>query len=499
MPDILDEAEQPPRHQAAAAVAAPLSARKRGFRDAAELAAPKRDRWVARNQFFHEQDLDFLRFLVPEGLRVLEIGCGTARLLAGLKPAYGVGLDFSPGMIAAARHAHPTFEYIEGDIESAETVRRLAEHGPYDAILLVDMLSYLDDVQETLESLQSLCGPDTRIVIAHHSHLWEPAIAFGEAIGLKQAGTASNYLASSEIANLALLAGFEPLKREWRQLVPKRLLGVGAAINRWIAPLPAIRRLCLRHYVVLRSLRAHRASTPSCSVIIPCRNEEGNIPAAIQRMPDFCPNLEIIFVEGNSKDDTWGAIQRVKEKYGARKIVALKQPGKGKGDAVRAGFDVATGDILMILDADLTVAPEDLPKFYRAAASGAGEFINGTRLIYPMEDEAMRFLNYWANRTFAALFTYLLNQPFSDTLCGTKVLSRRAYRDIARNRSYFGDFDPFGDFDLIFGATKLNLKVVEIPVRYAARRYGTTQISRFAHGWLLLRMVVFAFRKLKAM
>jgi len=236
----------------------------------------------------------------------------------------------------------------------------------------------------------------------------------------------------------------------------------------------------------------------STSIVIPCRNERGNIEAAITRMPKFCNELEIIFVEGNSEDGTWDEVLRVKGAYPDRNIVAIQQPGKGKGDAVRAGFDIATNDLLFILDADLTVPPEDMPKFYNALNSNKAEFVNGTRMIYPMEQQAMRFLNYWANRTFAVIFTYLLNQRYTDTLCGTKGMSRVNYKKLARNRDYFGDFDPFGDFDLIFGAAKLDLKLREVPVRYRERSYGSTQISRFRHGVLLLRMVLFAYRKLKA-
>jgi glycosyltransferase involved in cell wall biosynthesis len=203
-------------------------------------------------------------------------------------------------------------------------------------------------------------------------------------------------------------------------------------------------------------------------------------------------------VEGHSTDGTLEEIHRVRSKYSGSEIKVITQPGIGKADAVHAGFNIARGDILMILDADLTMPPEDLPKFYHALVSGKGEFINGSRLVYPMEKEAMRFLNMIANRIFSLLFTYLLNQRFTDTLCGTKALYRFHYQKIAANRSYFGDFDPFGDFDLIFGATKLNLKIVEIPIRYASRQFGISQISRLSHGFLLIKMVFFAFRKLKA-
>jgi glycosyltransferase involved in cell wall biosynthesis len=180
-------------------------------------------------------------------------------------------------------------------------------------------------------------------------------------------------------------------------------------------------------------------------------------------------------------------------------IKGMQQPGKGKADAVFTAFDAATGDVLMILDADLTVPPEQLTAFWQAIRSGKGEFVNGSRLVYRMEDEAMRSLNLIANKLFSIIFTWLLSQRFTDTLCGTKVLRRTDYIRLKAGRAYFGNFDPFGDFDLIFGASKLNLKVVEIPIRYANRTYGETQISRFRHGFMLLRMVLFAFRRIKAL
>jgi len=286
---------------------------------------------------------------------------------------------------------------------------------------------------------------------------------------------------------------------DWRQLIPYRLLGLGTVINRFIGTLPVIRRLCLRRYIVARSLKAVKREELSVSILIPCRNERGNVESAIKRMPRFGKHQEIVFIEGNSSDDTYAECLRVQEAYkGQWDIKVAKQEGRGKGDAMRKGYATATGDIFMILDADLTVTPEALPRFYEAIASGKADFVNGSRLIYPMEEQAMRPLNFIANRAFALIFTFLLNQRFTDTLCGTKVFRRRAYDRIQAGRAYFGDFDPFGDFDLIFGATKQNLKIVEVPVHYQARVWGETQISRFRDGFLLLRMVLFAWRKLKA-
>ena len=295
------------------------------------------------------------------------------------------------------------------------------------------------------------------------------------------------------------LADFEPVKSEIRLLSPARMLGLGRLLNRFVAPWPGIRALCLRHYTVLRSLKRIDNGIKSATVVVPARNERGNIEAAVRRIPRFTDQIEIIFVEGHSKDGTWEEIQRVIAAYPDHTIKAIRQPGKGKADAVFTAFDAATGDVLMILDADLTMPPEQLTKFWEAICCGKGEFVNGSRLVYQMEDEAMRFLNLIANKLFSIIFTWLLSQRFTDTLCGTKVLRRSDYVRLKAGRAYFGDFDPFGDFDLIFGASKLNLKVVEIPIRYANRTYGETQISRFRHGLMLLRMVLFAFRRIKAL
>jgi hypothetical protein len=138
-----------------------------------------------------------------------------------------------------------------------------------------------------------------------------------------------------------------------------------------------------------------------------------------------------------------------------------------------------------------------LPKFHLTLAEGRGEFINGSRLVYPMEDQAMRLLNLVANKIFGTLFSWLLEQRIRDTLCGTKALLRRDYQRIAANRDVIGVSDPFGDFDLLFGAATLSLKIVEMPVRYHERTYGQTKIRRFYHGWLLLKMFLVALRRLR--
>lgn len=470
---------------------------KKSIREHADRIAGERDEWIRRSGAYYRDDRSYMRFLTRPASRVLDIGCGTGDLLAELEPSCGLGVDLSPRMVELAAAKHPSLDFRVGDIEDEAFLETV--EGPFDYIILSDTIGSLEDIETALSRLHRLCTPSTRIVIAYYSTFWQPVLWLAERLGLRMPQPPVNFIRDTDFLNILELADFEEIRVEKRQFVPRSLLGIGRLINRYIAPLPLINRLCLRTYLVARSRRVPPQADLSTTVLIPCRNEKGNIRAAVERLPKFGRHVEILFVEGNSSDGTYEECLKVQGEFCDEwDIKVFKQPGRGKGDAVRKGFDEATGDILMILDADLTVPPESLPKFYNAIASGKGEFVNGTRLIYPMEGEAMRPLNLIANRFFAAVFSFLINQRFTDTLCGTKVLKRSDYVRIAADRSYFGDFDPFGDFDLILGASKHNLKIVEIPVHYAARTYGETQISRFADGAMLLRMVVFAFGKLKA-
>jgi len=469
---------------------------KKEIRCWSDATASERAKWRKRAIFFHSEDLHYLKFLIPGGMRVLELGCSTGELLAALKPSFGIGVDLSVSAIEEARRTHPAYTFYAGDIEAARFIQSLP--GPFDYIVIIDTLGSLDDCQRMFDNLHSLCTRETRLIIGHFSHLWYPVLKLAEMLRLKMPQPPQNVLAPADVRSLTSLADFEALKSERRLLSPLHLFGLGRLINRFIAPLPLLSSLCLRHYTVCRSLRRLGDAPVTATIVIPARNERGNIEAAIQRIPRFAKTLEIIFVEGHSSDGTWDEIERVARANPQLDIKMLRQPGTGKANAVYAGFDAASGDVLMILDADLTMPPEQLPKFWEAIHSQKGEFINGSRLIYPRQHESMRFLNLVANKIFSFLFSWLLGQRFTDTLCGTKVLRRSDYVRLKGARSYFGNFDPFGDFDLIFGASKLGLKITEVPIRYAGRTYGETQISRFRHGLLLLRMVWFAFLRIKA-
>lgn len=444
------------------------------------------------NNFFHEKDTRYLRFLIEPGSTVLDVGCGNGLVLKELEPNGSIGVDLSNEILTVAKENTPYCTFIEHDVELP-----LPTTQKFDVVLLSDVIGLFDDIQQVLLNIKENTHSRSRIIISYYTKHWELLIRFMEMIGLKVTQLQQNYLSTHDIHNFLTISGYEVIRSEYQQLIPFKWFGIGTFVNKFIATLPGIRRLCLRTYIVARPIPTQPTANYSVSIVIPCRNEKGNVESAITRLPAFCDDIEIIYVEGHSKDGTWEEIQRVKEKYSHLKIKAFQQTGKGKANAVHLGFEHATGDIFMILDADLTVPPEQLPKFYNAMNTHQGEFINGSRLIYPMENQAMQFLNFLANKTFSWIFSYLLSQRFTDTLCGTKVFFKKDYQIILAQRAFFGDFDPFGDFELIFGASKLNMKVIEIPIRYQARVYGETQISRFRHGFILLKMVLHAYRKLK--
>ncbi len=449
----------------------------------------------AARDFLHRDLQEALARLIPSDASVLEVGCGGGDLLAALPNERRHGIDYLPEVVAQARQRHPhiTFEVGDAIAPPAEITARA------DAVICDRLCHSVLDVQALLQGLKRRVTPDGRIYLTAFNTLWEVPVRLAELAGLKRPAPTANWLSDSDFRNLFDILGLEVVRYEDRLLLPLEVPGLSPALNRYAVRAPGMSLGSLYRIYVLRD----RGPAPpvrkvSVSVIVPTRNEAGNVAAAAARTPVMGTGTELIFVEGHSTDDTWAAIQRTVGSYdGPLKLRAFQQTGRGKGDAVRLGFAHASGDILMILDADLTVPPEDLPTFYDVLAGGHADYVQGTRLVYPMEPGAMRFFNKLGNMAFSELFTYLLQQPIKDTLCGTKVLWRRDYERIAAGRSYFGDFDPFGDFDLIFGAARLNLKISEIPVRYRDRTYGETNISRWKHGLLLLRMSAVAARKIK--
>ncbi len=456
--------------------------------DAALASPPKLPIW---KRYYRRLLTRYLAFYLPPAANLLILGEDAPRLACELASDRATIVVPDAGEAESWGSRVPQGHRIVSTIEDVGATE-------FDVIILSSVVGYWSDIQSSLEGLRRFCHRGTRVMITHYNALWGPLLRVGEFLGLKRKQPPASWLAPEDIENLLEISGYDVVRKNFKVLCPVYIPFVAEFSNFILANLPLFWRLSLLELVSARLAPEHLERTEkSVTVLIPTHNEKGNILPALQRLPDFGTHQEIMFVDGHSPDGTMEEIEAQIEAHPELDIKAYTQDGKGKGDAVRKGFSLATGDILMILDADLTVPPEDLPKFYEALVSGKGEFINGTRLVYPMEQEAMRFLNTLGNKFFSRAFTYLLEQRFKDTLCGTKVMTRENYENLAANRHYFGDFDPFGDFDLIFGAAKLNLKIVEVPIRYRARTYGDTSISRFRHGWILLKMCFFAFRKIK--
>ncbi len=447
-------------------------------------------RWRRRNRTYHRLVQQLMRFHVARQTRVLEIGCGSGDLLAALEPSEGVGIDVSGRMIERARQQYPglRFEQRAGeDVDLGET---------FDYIVLSDLMPYVHDLLEVFRRVAAHSHERTRVVIHSYSRAWRPVVKLAEALRMKPRKPLRNWVAPHDVMNLLELAGFEPVLRQSRILFPKQVPLLSTFLNGFVANMWPFNQLCLTYWIVARPVPRGLDET-SVSIVCPCRNEQGHVEQLIERIPDFGAPTELIFVEGGSTDDTRGEILRQIDAHPDHDIRLVPQTGKGKGDAVRTGFAAAKHDVLMILDGDLSVRPEDLPKFHRGLLEGRAELVNGSRLVYDIEPGSMRFLNMLGNRAFARILKAIMGQQVKDTLCGTKVLLRRDYDRIAAGRAYFGEFDPFGDFDLLFGAARLGLRIIDLPVRYQPRTYGETNISRWRHGTLLLRMTTFAFWKFR--
>jgi SAM-dependent methyltransferase len=456
-----------------------------------DAVAARLETWTGVGTFYHRHLVKVYGQVIPVGARVLEVGCGQGDLLAAINPSFGVGVDFSRRMVERAAKRHPHLHWIVADAHD------LPITGPFDAVILSDLVNDLWDVQRALEQIMRITAPRTRIILNVYSHAWAPILSAAQVCGLSKPSLAQNWLTVEDLISLLHLANGRVVRSWPEMLCPLSVPVLAPLANRYLAKLWPFRLFDLTNVIVAQPIPGEPRGEPIVSVVVPARNEAGNVSRILAEVPEMGAGTELVFVEGHSSDHTYETIEREMHRHPGRRVRLLRQRGKGKGDAVRLGFAESSGDVLMILDADLTVPPEDLPRFFDALRTGKGEFLNGVRLVYPMEQQAMRFFNLLGNKFFSLAFSWLLGQPLKDTLCGTKVLWKTDYERIAANRSYFGNFDPFGDFDLLFGAARLNLKIVDIPVRYRERTYGQTNIQRWRHGWLLLKMVIFAARRIK--
>ena len=477
---------------------AALEQRRERSRNHLAKIAGRREGWIDRNRYYYELLNRLLRFLVEPQKRVLSVRCGTGNLLANVQSTEGKGVDICPEIVEIAQQRNPSLEFAVAfpDKEEFRTVFEPEEK--FDYILFNDIGDTVD-VLQALRNLKPLCRRHTRILVITYNHLWEPLVTFAEWIGMKVPRTEQNWLSTLDIANLLKLAGFEALETHRLVILPKYVPLVSAFLNRFCARLPLLKRLCMTQVVVGRLLPPPVPKEElSVSVIVPCKNERGNVEDAVQRMPQLGRQTEIIFCDDQSTDGTAEEVLRVQSLFSDRDIRLERGPGVAKSRNVWTGFGAATGDILMILDADLTTIPEELPYFVDVIASGQAEFVNGSRLVYPVPKGAMTTANMLGNKFFSIAFTYLLGQPVKDTLCGTKALWRSDWARIKPMLGSWGVEDRWGDYELLFGAAKLNLKILDLPVHYQERIYGSTKMTRvFRNGLIMLKMCWHGFLKLK--
>lgn len=455
--------------------------------------APVRQRWIDANQYYYDAVKRVLRFIIEPGSRVLNVRCQTGHLLDAVAPAHGVGVDISQEMVALAARRHPQYQFSCADPEALELTET------FDYILFNDVSDTVD-VQAAFTRLAPLCEPHTRLVVFGYNRLWQNVVDLAARLGWKMPSEDLSWLSEHDLRGLLRLSGFEVVSVYRIVLAPKWIPLLSDFLNRVVARLPLVSRLCMNYFIVARPLAPPvDPANVRVSVIIPCRNEEGNVRPAVERLPDLGRETEVIFCDDKSTDGTAAEVRRMQQLYPLKTIRLVDGPGINKAENVRTGFRAATGDIVMILDGDLAVMPEELPYFVRALADRSGEFINGSRLVYPMPRAAMKFANSLGNKAFSMLFSYLLDRPIKDTLCGTKALWRRDWERIDRRLwGKWGVLDRWGDYELLFGARRLQLAIVDLPVHYQERVYGVTKMTRvFANGLHMLRMCGAAWLRLK--
>ena len=469
-----------------------LDSRRAYVRESYEKIASVREKWIKRNRYFYKRLTAFLKFLIEPGKKVLLFRSELGQILESVEPSEGVGVEVCPKMVERARSMHPRFRFECADPES------FSDSGKYDYVVFYS-LGDIIDIEKAFLNARSFSTPTTRLIVINYNYLWRPLNVLAEKIGWKVPQPTQNWLNVPVIENLLHLAGYEVVKEYHQMLMPVGIPLVSWFMNRVVARVPVIKKLCFIQILVAKQAAGAGADPKyTVSVIVPCKNEKGNVEGAVERVPEMGAGVEIIFCDDKSTDGTADEVRRMIEKYPEKNIRLVEGPGICKAKNVWTGFDAATGDILMILDADLTVIPEELPYFYDAIARGRGEFINGSRMIYPMQKEAMRGLNIIGNKFFGLSFSYLLGQRLTDTLCGTKVIWRRDWPRIKGLLGSWGIEDRWGDYELIFGAAKLHLKIVEVPVHYLERVYGETKMTkRFKNGLIMLRMCVAALKKFK--
>lgn len=468
-----------------------LEQERRVSREQQNSIAWDRDKWIRDNRYFYDRLARRLQFIIEPGKRVLELRCETGHMLASVGASYGVGVEIGEEMVECARRQNPALRFVQSDLEKLEL------NETFDYIIFNHIFDTID-ILPALERVRRHCHSETLLLVINYNYLWQPILELATKVGLRSKLAEPNWVSENDIRGFLKLAGFRPVRKHRFLLFPKWIPLVSALLNDFVARLPGVRRLCLMQVMAARPMTSPaREEDVTVSVVVPCRNEVGNIQAAVERIPSMGKQTEVIFCDDKSTDGTADEVRRMQALHPEKSIRLLDGPGICKAENVWTGFRAARGDVLMILDADLTVMPEELPMFLRALVTSRGDFVNGSRLVYPMQQLAMKFMNLLGNKFFGAVFSFLLDQRLKDTLCGTKVLWRTDWVRMEKHLGTWGIKDMWGDYELLFGASKLHLEIVEVPVHYQERIHGVTKMTRvFANGVQMLRICWHAWSRL---
>lgn len=446
-----------------------------------------------RHRYYYTQIQRLLKFLIPPGKSILYFGCYREDVIYSLDASSSVVIN----------------EEVDERISKNKSVEfvhcKYHLYNPqqeYDYIILDTVIGKTENINLLLRNISSACSSHTRIIIHQENYLWRPLLNFAASFGLKKQEKTQNWLSIKDVETYLETAGFESTRVYKKNIFPLKAGFLGPILNHFFSTIPVLDFLKLDQFIVGRFNKpfTQLKSSSSLSICLTVKDEEHNIEPIVSSLPVLCENQEILFVEGNSTDNTAKEIERMKMLFPHKNIRLIKQPGKGQGDAIHTGFKEAKGEIIILYEGDGTSEPYDIQYFYEAIEAGRFEFIEGSRFVYPLSHKCMPLANKIGNVVFAKWFSFFLNQRTTDVLSGIKAIRKKDYEKIYNTWGFLGIPDPFGDFELLFGSARYGLKIGEIPIRYKPRVFGESKTSVFKHGWYLLKMAFtgyFIFRNSK--
>ena len=366
-----------------------------------------------------------------------------------------------------------------------------------DTILISD-IEHQSNPTSSLLSLSKIIRDDTKIIIISRNLVWMIFIKLLKSL-FSFSPKKNNFLPYSYLDNLFSICNLEVIRNEKIITLPIYIPFFTNLINR-IFRLPLLNIFCLSNITILKKKDQNFSNNKDLRVsfIIPCKNEENNIKTFENEIKNSNQSNEYLFGDDNSMDKTIDEIDKLSKKLNNNKILKYNGPGVCKSENVYKGIELSSGDIIVVYDADLTVDFKDVEFSIDILKNTNADFINCTRMIYPQKDGAMKFSNFIGNSIFANLFSLLFRKKITDTLCGTKIFFKKDWVKIKKNITGLGVKDLWGDFDLLIGAYKNNLKITEVPVTYHERKEDNTKMtSVFLNGIRMLSIVLVAFYKLR--